>query len=40
MRPVIVVIVLPLLQLLIEEVDVVANAVFVEKLVKFLRVDS
>ena len=40
MRPVVVVIVLPLTQLLVEQVDVVADAVLVDELVELLVVDA
>ena len=40
MGTVVVVVVLPLAKLLVEEVDVVADAALVEQLVKFLVVDA
>jgi len=39
MRPVVIVVVLPLPQLLVEEVNVVGDAVFVEQLIELLVVD-
>jgi hypothetical protein len=39
-RPMIIVIVLPFLKLVVEQVDVVANAVLVEELVKLLFIDT
>ena len=40
MRPVVIVVVLPLAQLLVEQVDVVGDAVLVEQLVELLVVDA
>ncbi len=40
MGPVVVVVVLPFAQLLVEEVDIVADAVLVEQLVELLVVDA
>ena len=39
-RPMIIVIVLPFLKLVVEQVDVVADAVLVEELVKLLFIDT
>jgi hypothetical protein len=39
-RPVVIIIVLPFLKLVVEEMDVVANAVFIEQLLKLLLVDT
>jgi hypothetical protein len=38
-RPVVIVVVLPLAQLLVEEVNVIADAVFVEELIELLVVN-
>jgi hypothetical protein len=40
MRTVVIVVVLPLLELLVEEVDVLADAVTIEELIELLVVDS
>ena len=40
MRTVVIVVVLPLLELLVEEVDVIADAVTIEELIELLLVDS
>jgi hypothetical protein len=40
MRPVVMVVVLPLPQLLIEQVDVIRDALFVEELVELFVVDA
>ena len=40
MRSVVIVVVLPLAKLVVEEVDVVADAVFVEQLIELLVVDA
>ena len=39
MGPVVIVIVLPLLKLVVEQMDIVSDAVFVEQLVELLLVD-
>ena len=40
MRPMVIVIVLPFLKFVVEQVDVVADAVLVEELVKLLFIDT